>query len=62
MTTKSVYIIYMNNKEPGYVYILTNPSFREGCLKVFQEKTYYPLIFNLKMTYQIWQTIIMKSL
>ncbi len=24
----------MNNKEPGYVYILTNPSFREDWLKI----------------------------
>ena len=24
----------MNNKEPGYVYILTNPSFREDWVKI----------------------------
>ena len=24
----------MNNKEPGYVYILTNPSFREDWAKI----------------------------
>lgn len=24
----------MNNKEPGYVYILTNPSFREDRVKI----------------------------
>ena len=24
----------MSNKEPGYVYILTNPSFRESSLKI----------------------------
>ena len=24
----------MSNKEPGYVYILTNPSFREDCVKI----------------------------
>ena len=27
----------MNNKEPGYVYILTNPSFREASLKIGRE-------------------------
>ena len=26
----------MANKEPGYVYILTNPSFREDWVKWFQ--------------------------
>ena len=25
---------YMTNKEPGYVYILTNPSFREDWVKI----------------------------
>ena len=25
---------YMSNKEPGYVYILTNPSFREDWVKI----------------------------
>ncbi len=24
----------MTNKEPGYVYILTNPSFREDCQRL----------------------------
>ena len=24
----------MNNKEPAYIYILTNPSFREDCIKI----------------------------
>ena len=24
----------MNNKKPGYVYILTNPSFREDWVKI----------------------------
>ena len=24
----------MNNKEPGYVYMLTNPSFREDWVKI----------------------------
>ncbi len=24
----------MSNKEPGYVYILTNPSFREDWVKI----------------------------
>ena len=24
----------MNNKESGYDYILTNPSFREDCVKI----------------------------
>ena len=27
-------MINMSNKEPGYVYILTNPSFREDWLKI----------------------------
>ena len=27
----------MNNKEPGYVYILTNPSFREPLPKIGRE-------------------------
>lgn len=29
----------MNNKEPGYVYILTNPSFREDWVKIGSNKT-----------------------
>jgi len=29
----------MNNKEPGYVYILTNPSFREHTGEARQEFT-----------------------
>lgn len=27
-------VYYMSNKEPGYVYILTNPSFREDWVKI----------------------------
>ena len=29
----------MSNKEPGYVYILTNPSFREDYVKIAVEKS-----------------------
>ena len=30
----------MSNKEPGYVYILTNPSFREGLGEDWQKLTF----------------------
>ena len=30
----------MTDKEPGYVYILTNPSFREDWVKIGFEKTH----------------------
>ena len=33
----------MSNKEPGYVYILTNPSFREDWVKI--GKSSRPLSF-----------------
>ena len=32
----------MNNKEPGYVYILTNPSFREGWVKIGEQVRFDP--------------------
>ena len=30
----------MSNKEPGYVYILTNPSFREDWVKIGKSSNY----------------------
>ncbi len=32
----------MSNKEPGYVYILTNPSFREDWVKIGKLETPFP--------------------
>jgi hypothetical protein len=32
----------MENKEPGYVYILTNPSFREDWVKIGEQVTFDP--------------------
>ena len=50
----------MNNKEPGYVYILTNPSFREDWVKIGkssrpvdvrskEESKKYPFFFCTKL-------------
>ena len=32
----------MSNKEPGYVYILTNPSFREDWVKIGKSSRVFP--------------------
>ena len=40
----------MSDKEPGYVYILTNPSFREDWVKV--GKSFLPVDVKSKVHYK----------
>ena len=40
----------MSNKEPGYVYILTNPSFREDWVKIGEQVTFEPTGIIVKDT------------
>ena len=41
----------MINKEPGYVYILTNPSFREDWVKIGKSSRLVYMYSNLQCTH-----------
>ena len=41
----------MSNKEPGYVYILTNPSFREDWVKIGKKSIMFGIVALVRETY-----------
>ena len=41
----------MSNKEPGYVYILTNPSFREDWVKIGKSSRPFSCFIERKVNF-----------
>lgn len=44
----------MSNKEPGYVYILTNPSFREDWVKIMVELFFHKVLLDSFMVLSVF--------